>query len=155
MTWFATSLRENPELAIFLTLALGFVIGRLRFGTFALGNVVGTLLAGVLVGQLDIRVDPIVKVVFFDLFLFATGYKVGPQFFRGLKKDERVSQPPHRRPLRRQPRDHGRRSPGSWATTRALRPGSWPAPLPNPPSSAPRATRSPASTSPRTRRNGC
>src|SRR5262249_19071493 len=47
----------------------------------------GTLLAGVLVGQLDIRVDPIVKVVFFDLFLFATGYKVGPQFFRGLKKN--------------------------------------------------------------------
>ena len=25
--------------------------------------------------------------VFFDLFLFATGYKVGPQFFRGLKKN--------------------------------------------------------------------
>ena len=87
MSWFVTSLRENPELAIFLTLALGFVIGRVRFGTFALGNVVGTLLAGVLVGQLDIKVDPLVKVVFFDLFLFATGYKVGPQFFRGLKKN--------------------------------------------------------------------
>ena len=25
--------------------------------------------------------------MFFDLFLFATGYKVGPQFFRGLKKN--------------------------------------------------------------------
>jgi putative transport protein len=25
--------------------------------------------------------------VFFDLFLFTTGYKVGPQFFRGLRKD--------------------------------------------------------------------
>src|SRR6188508_2383206 len=81
------SIRENPELAIFLTLALGFVIGRIRIGTFSLGNVVGTLLAGVLVGQLDIRIDPLVKVVFFDLFLFATGYKVGPQFFRGLKKN--------------------------------------------------------------------
>ena len=87
MGWFVTSLRENPELAIFLTLAIGFVIGRVRFGTFSLGNVVGTLLAGVLVGQLDIKVDPLVKVVFFDLFLFATGYKVGPQFFRGLKKN--------------------------------------------------------------------
>ena len=48
---------------------------------------VGTLLAGVLVGQLTIEVDPLVKLVFFDLFLFATGYKVGPQFFRGLKKN--------------------------------------------------------------------
>src|SRR5688500_8074662 len=87
MEWFVASLRENPELAIFLTLALGFLIGRFRVGTFTLGNVVGTLLAGVLVGQLDIRIDPLVKVVFFDLFLFATGYKVGPQFVRGLQKN--------------------------------------------------------------------
>jgi putative transport protein len=87
MAWFVTSLRENPELAIFLTLALGFVIGRFRIGGFSLGNVVGTLLAGVVVGQLDVRVDPLVKVVFFDLFLFATGYKVGPQFFRGLGRN--------------------------------------------------------------------
>ena len=81
------ALQENPELAIFLTLAIGFVIGKIRFRAFQLGNVVGTLLAGVLVGQLGIRVDPLVKVVFFDLFLFATGYKVGPQFFRGLKQN--------------------------------------------------------------------
>ncbi len=78
------ALRNNPELALFLTLALGFVIGRARLGSFSLGNVVGTLIAGVLIGQLDIHVAPIVKVVFFDLFLFATGYKVGPQFIRGL-----------------------------------------------------------------------
>ena len=87
MNWFVTSLRENPELAIFLTLAIGFVIGRVRIGSFRLGNVVGTLLAGVLVGQLDVKIDPLVKTVFFALFLFATGYKVGPQFFRGLKKN--------------------------------------------------------------------
>jgi putative transport protein len=87
MGFVATSIRENPELAIFLTLALGFTIGRLRIGTFRLGNVVGTLLAGVLVGQLGVEVHPLVKVVFFDLFLFATGYKVGPQFFRGLGRN--------------------------------------------------------------------
>ena len=79
-----TALRENPELAIFLTLAVGFLIGRVRIGSFSLGNVVGTLLAGVVIGQLGIPVHPIVKIVFFDLFLFATGYKVGPQFIRGL-----------------------------------------------------------------------
>jgi putative transport protein len=87
MDYLVNGLRENPELAIFLTLALGFVVGRIRIGTFSLGNVVGTLLAGVLIGQLDIKVAPIVKTVFFDLFLFATGYKVGPQFFRGLGKN--------------------------------------------------------------------
>src|SRR3954469_15926927 len=80
------SLRSHAELAIFLTLALGFVIGRISIGSFKLGNVVGTLLAGLLIGQLGIEVPAIVKTVFFDLFLFATGYKVGPQFIRGLGK---------------------------------------------------------------------
>jgi putative transport protein len=87
VTWFVDALRHNPELAIFLTLALGFLIGHLKIGGFSFGTVVGTLLAGVLVGQLNIPVPAIVKTVFFDLFLFTTGYKVGPQFFRGLKKD--------------------------------------------------------------------
>src|SRR5512134_531569 len=87
MDYFVKALQGHPELAIFLVLALGFFIGRLKIGSFSLGTVVSTLLAGVLIGQLDIKVPAIVKNVFFDLFLFTTGYKVGPQFFRGLKKD--------------------------------------------------------------------
>jgi putative transport protein len=87
MEYFVTALREHQELTIFLTLAIGFFIGQLRFGTFSLGTVVGTLLAGVIIGQLDIKVSATVKNIFFDLFLFTIGYKVGPQFFRGLKKD--------------------------------------------------------------------
>ena len=87
MEYFVKALQEHQELAIFLTLAVGFLVGRIKFGTFSLGTVVGTLLAGVLIGQLDIKVPAILKTVFFDLFLFTTGYKVGPQFFRGLKKD--------------------------------------------------------------------
>jgi len=87
MEYFVTALREHQELTIFLTLAIGFFIGQLRFGTFSLGTVVGTLLAGVVIGQLDIKVSATVKNIFFDLFLFTIGYKVGPQFFRGLKKD--------------------------------------------------------------------
>ena len=79
-----TALKAHAELAIFLTLALGFFVGRIRIGTFCLGTVVATLLAGVLVGQIGVQVDPLVRLVFFALFLFATGYKVGPQFFRGL-----------------------------------------------------------------------
>jgi putative transport protein len=87
MEYLVSALREHQELTIFLTLAVGFFIGRLRIGTFSLGTVVGTLVAGVLIGQLDIKVPAVVKNVFFDLFLFTIGYKVGPQFFRGLKKD--------------------------------------------------------------------
>jgi putative transport protein len=80
-------MRQNPELALFLTLAIGFLIGRIKFGSFSLGIVVGCLFAGVLMGQLEIKVASTVKTVFFDLFLFTTGYKVGPQFFRSLKSD--------------------------------------------------------------------
>jgi len=87
MNYVTQALREHPELAVFLVLAVGFFIGRIKIGSFSLGTVVGTLLAGVAIGQLAIQVPAVVKYIFFDLFLFTTGYKVGPQFFRGLKKD--------------------------------------------------------------------
>ena len=87
MEWIVDLLRSHPELAIFLTLALGFWIGKIKVAGFGLGIVTSVLLVGVLVGQLDIPVTGPLKSVFFLLFLFAIGYKVGPQFFRGLRKD--------------------------------------------------------------------
>jgi len=87
MNDFIEILQHYPELALFLVLALGFAIGKISIGNFKVGAVLGTLFAGVLIGQFHIEIAPVVKVIFFDLFLFATGYKVGPQFFRGLKKD--------------------------------------------------------------------
>lgn len=87
MEWFANLLRHYPELAIFLTLALGFWIGKFKVKKFTLGTVTSVLLVGVVVGQLDIPITGPLKSVFFLLFLFAVGYSVGPQFFRGLKKE--------------------------------------------------------------------
>lgn len=86
MEWIINQLRAHPELAIFLTLFLGFWIGKFKIGKFSLGTVTSVLLVGVLVGQLNIPIGDPLKAVFFLLFLFAVGYKVGPQFFRGLKK---------------------------------------------------------------------
>ncbi|MCD7925501.1 MAG: aspartate-alanine antiporter [Bacteroides sp.] len=87
MEWIIHLLRQHSELAIFLTIAVGFWIGKMRIKQFSLGIVTSVLLVGVLVAQLDIKIDEPVKSVFFLLFLFVIGYKVGPQFFRGLKKD--------------------------------------------------------------------
>jgi putative transport protein len=87
MQWMVETLRHYPEIAIFLALALGFVIGPIKLGKFSLGNVTGVLLMGVLIGQLEITISSDVKSVFFLMFLFAVGYGVGPQFFRGLKSD--------------------------------------------------------------------
>jgi putative transport protein len=83
--WLVQTLRDHPEIAVFLTLAIGFFIGKIKIGKFTLGSVTGVLLAGVLVGQLHITISSNVKAIFFLMFLFAVGYSVGPQFFRGLK----------------------------------------------------------------------
>lgn len=87
MNWLLTQLRTHPELAFFLTLGLGYLAGKIKIGYFQLGSVTGTLIAGVLIGQIGITIGPDTKAIFFMLFLFAIGYKVGPQFFQGLKKD--------------------------------------------------------------------
>lgn len=87
MEWFTNLLRHYPELAIFLTLAFGFWIGKFKIKKFTLGTVTSVLLVGVLVGQLHIEIGAPLKSVFFLMFLFAVGYSVGPQFFRGLKKE--------------------------------------------------------------------
>ncbi|MGL5112549.1 MAG: aspartate-alanine antiporter [Flavobacterium sp.] len=87
MEWIISTLKQHPELAVFLTLAIGYFVGRFKIGSFSLGSVTSVLLVGVLVGQLDIVVSSDVKTVFFLLFLFAVGYGVGPQFFGGLKKE--------------------------------------------------------------------
>ncbi|MEU2669373.1 aspartate-alanine antiporter [Streptomyces sp. NPDC007164] len=78
----------HPELLVFLTVAIGFLFGKLRYRAIALGAVTGCLVAGLLLGaQFKVTIDGTVKNLFFTMFLFALGYKVGPQFFRGLKKD--------------------------------------------------------------------
>jgi putative transport protein len=85
MTVMVGLLRGHPEVALFAALSLGFFLGKRKVGTFSLGTAAGVLLAGVLIGQLHIPIPELVKSVSFALFIFVVGYRVGPQFFRGLK----------------------------------------------------------------------
>ncbi len=85
--WFVNAFRDTPALAVFLTIGLGFLLGRLKFKGFSLGTVTSVLIVGVLVGQMNINVGGPLKTVSFMLFLFCIGYSVGPQFFRSLKGD--------------------------------------------------------------------
>jgi putative transport protein len=87
MHWLQAILQAHAEIAFFLVLGLGYLFGKLSIGSFKLGAVTGTLLAGVLVGQLGVTLPNEVKQCFFLLFLFAIGFRTGPQFFRGLKSD--------------------------------------------------------------------
>ncbi|MCE4544894.1 MULTISPECIES: aspartate-alanine antiporter [unclassified Caballeronia] len=87
MSWIASTLRSYPEIAIFLSLGIGYWVGAKTFRGFSLGAVTATLLAAIAIGQLDITISANVKSVFFLMFLFAVGYGVGPQFVRGIAKD--------------------------------------------------------------------
>lgn len=80
-------LQKNPSIAIFICLALGYLVGKLRYKSFSLGSTVGTLLIGLLLGQLTVfHIAPIVKNIFFSFFIFTIGYEVGPAFANSFKK---------------------------------------------------------------------
>jgi putative transport protein len=85
MAWLGDALRENPALALFLVLAVGFALGQVRLGTFQPGPVLGSLIAGLVIGQLGIQIPGVLKDVFFLLFVFAIGLRTGAEFFRGLR----------------------------------------------------------------------
>src|ERR1044071_1248527 len=85
--WLFATLKQYPELAIFLTLAFGYYFGKFTFKGIGLGSVTATLLAGVLIGQIGITIAQPLKATVFLMFLFAVGYGVGPQFVRGIARD--------------------------------------------------------------------
>jgi putative transport protein len=85
--WFFATLKSYPEIAIFLTLAIGYYFGKFTFKGIGLGAVTATLLAGVLIGQIGITISQPLKATAFLMFLFAVGYAVGPQFVRGVARD--------------------------------------------------------------------
>lgn len=84
MEWLHHLFGRSPEIALFLSLAVGYYIGKIQFGKFQLGGVAGSLLVAVLVSQVGVTVDPGVKSVLFALFIYAVGYESGPQFFNSL-----------------------------------------------------------------------
>lgn len=84
MEFLRSILHQAPEIALFAALALGYWIGKFRFGSFQLGGVAGSLLAAVLISQVGVTIDSGIKAVLFALFIYAVGFESGPQFFRSL-----------------------------------------------------------------------
>ncbi len=87
-------LGEQPFVLMFLVLALGTIVGRRTIGFISLGSTAGTLLAGILISLwahlgygIRYEVPTLLTTVALNLFMFAVGLKVGPQFFAGLRRD--------------------------------------------------------------------
>lgn len=84
MDFLRSIFHQAPEIALFAALALGYWVGKFRFGSFQLGGVAGSLLAAVLISQVGVTIDAGIKAVLFALFIYAVGFESGPQFFRSL-----------------------------------------------------------------------
>ncbi len=79
--------RQYPQILVFLTLAFGYVLGKIKFFGFSFGATTCVLLVAIVLGQIGIDVPELLKNISFALFTFCIGYKVGPQFFGALKKE--------------------------------------------------------------------
>jgi len=82
--------RENPSLLLFAALAAGYALGKVKFGTFSLGSTTSVLIVAIVLGAMILRNTHfdlgLIKTISFGLFIFAIGYKVGPDFIGGLKR---------------------------------------------------------------------
>src|SRR4029078_8722648 len=85
--WLFATLKQYPEIAIFLSLAIGYYVGKFNYRGLGLVAFTATLLAAVIIGQIGITITGPLKPFFFLMFLFAIGYGVGPQFVRGIAQD--------------------------------------------------------------------
>ena len=86
-TRFLDILHAQPVLTLFLIIGMGYLIGGIRIGSFALGPVAGVLFAGLFLGHFDFRMDAGAQAVGFALFIFSVGYQAGPRFFDVLRTD--------------------------------------------------------------------
>ncbi|TQJ94004.1 aspartate-alanine antiporter [Achromobacter sp. SLBN-14] len=75
-----------PIAVLFVTVGLGYLIGKLKVGPIQLGGVCGTLIVALLIGQTGCQMRGDLKEVAFALFIFAMGYSGGPQFFANLNR---------------------------------------------------------------------
>lgn len=76
-----------PQILIFLAIAIGYYVGKIKVFGLNLGSTAGVLLTALVLGQMNVAIPSLLKSVGFALFIFAIGYKVGPQFFGALKKE--------------------------------------------------------------------
>ena len=74
-------LKQNPVLLIFVVLAIGLSIGKIRIGSFQLGNSIGVLITSLIMGHLGFSINAEALTIGFMLFIYCVGIEAGPNFF--------------------------------------------------------------------------
>ncbi len=86
-------LATNPFSYLFIALALGYPLGRVKFKGINLGTTAGVLVVGIIIALtasalygITFDIPGLVEDIFLMLFMYALGMRVGPQFFSGLAR---------------------------------------------------------------------
>ncbi|MBF7955947.1 MULTISPECIES: aspartate:alanine antiporter [Rahnella] len=77
----ASLLNGNYILLLFVVLALGLCLGKIRLGSVQLGNSIGVLVVSLLLGQQHFSINTEALNLGFMLFIFCVGVEAGPNFF--------------------------------------------------------------------------
>jgi putative transport protein len=89
----AAGLAKQPFILLFLVVAAGYALSRLKVRGIGLGATASTLIIALAVSLIaalrgtKIAIPEFASTLFFNLFMFAVGMKVGPQFLSGLRRD--------------------------------------------------------------------
>lgn len=94
MDAFFKFLESQPFILLFLTVAAGLAMARLKWKGVTLGVVASTLIFSLVfslvahrVSGVEFHLPDFAKTIFFNLFIYAVGLRVGPQCFAGLQRD--------------------------------------------------------------------
>jgi putative transport protein len=86
----ADLLNGNYILLLFVVLALGLCLGKLRLGSVQLGNSIGVLVVSLLLGQQHFAINTDALNLGFMLFIFASAWKPVPTFFYFFPRREKL-----------------------------------------------------------------
>ena len=93
MTAFFEFLQSNPYILLFLTVGLAVWVGKFSFKGYGLGMVAAAVVVGAALATwastygVKLQLDNFAKSLFYYLFMYGVGLRVGPAFFNSLKKD--------------------------------------------------------------------
>ena len=84
MDYIAQFLDDSQISLLFLVIGLGYLLGQVKIKDFEFGTVAGVLVVGLIFGQFDYEISPVLQTLGFTLFIGAVGYQAGPKFFNVL-----------------------------------------------------------------------
>ena len=93
MQGFFQFLSENPYILLFFTVGMAVLVGKFAVKGYGLGMVAAAVVVGAALATwastygVKLQLDNFAKSLFYYLFMYGVGLRVGPAFFNALKKD--------------------------------------------------------------------